>query len=165
MKKINAFLIVMIMLASRTVNATTTSAPLTVSVTPNAGNCSITTTNSVSFVYGGILPVNGNGAVVVNCANGINYSIGLDAGLHFDGTYRWVVDGANSSGIAYGLYQDSNHTIDWGDMGVTISDSAVSDVGIGADQTHTVYGVLTTLVGGVISVQPYSDTINVVVNY
>jgi len=117
-----------------------------------------------------------NSTITVNCPNGTPYRIDIDKGFNTIGTSgnpRRVKTGTAtatlSNTILYLLYKTTNFVIsdEWGDNGATYCTTCPtvptgkSATGTGADQVHTVYGVLwTTTTAGT-----YSDTVVVTVNY
>lgn len=146
------------LIASSALNAATVSTPLSVTLSVGAGSCSVLAA-PVAFVDTGTFPIYADGSVTVTCSNGSNYSIGLDGGLHYDGVGRWVDDG-NGNSVQYLLFQDASYLTLWGD-GVN-NGPVLNDVGNGASQTHPVYGAIP---GGNFGAGPYSDAVNVSVNY
>ncbi len=68
--------------------------------------------------------------------------------------------GPGSELLAYGLFQDSGHTINWGD---TVGTDTKSGTGDGAIQSFTVYGKLPQ--AQFIGPGAYSDTITVTLTF
>jgi spore coat protein U-like protein len=138
--------------------ATTT---LGVSLTINAG-CNVSS-SSVAFPAQSVLAsaVNQSGSVSVTCTNTTPYNVGLDkgAGSGASVTNR-LMTGPASATVAYGLYQDSGHSTNWGN---TVGTDTVTGTGNGSAQTLTVYGQIgaqtTPAPGG------YADTVNVTVTF
>src|SRR6266542_6750642 len=134
-------------------SATTT---LGVSLTINAG-CNVSST-SVAFPAQSVLAsgVNQTGTVVVTCTNTTPYNVELDQGAGSGATVtNRLMTGPSSATVAYGLYQDSGHTTNWGKTDGT---DTVAGTGNGSAQTLTVYGHIaaqTTPAPG-----SYADTVN-----
>jgi len=82
--------------------------------------------------------------IEVTAPVGLNYDVTIDAGYYFSGASRQVGNGL--AGLAYNLYQDAGHTIEWGDSGfgnTYPAGSSLFGTGTGIAQPYTVYGVLT----------------------
>jgi spore coat protein U-like protein len=139
-------------------SATTT---LGVSLTINAG-CNVSST-SVAFPAQSVLAsgVNQTGTVAVTCTNTTPYNIELDQGAGSGATVsNRLMTGPSSATVAYGLYQDSGHSTNWGKTDGT---DTVAGTGNGSAQTLTVYGHIaaqTTPAPG-----SYADTVNVTVTF
>jgi spore coat protein U-like protein len=139
-------------------SATTT---LGVSLTINAG-CNVSST-SVAFPAQSVLAsgVNQTGTVAVTCTNTTPYNIELDQGAGSGATVtNRLMTGPSSATVAYGLYQDSAHSTNWGKTDGT---DTVAGTGNGSAQTLTVYGHIaaqTTPAPG-----SYADTVNVTVTF
>ncbi len=125
------------------------------------GACTVSASN-LNFGTAGTLTsnVDTTNTISVSCSNLTPYSIGLDGGLSgsSDPTLRKMVNGP--SDITYGIYQNSAHTIPWGN---TTGTNTISGVGNGTTQNYTAYGrvaVQTTPEPGT-----YSDTIIVTMTY
>ena len=137
-------------------SATTT---LGVSLTINAG--SNVSSTSVAFPAQSVLAsaVSQTGTVVVTCTNTTPYQVQLDQGAGSGATVtNRLMTGPASATVAYGLYQDSAHTTNWGKTNGTDTES-----GTGSAQTLTVYGHIaaqTTPAPGA-----YADTVNVTVTF
>jgi spore coat protein U-like protein len=104
--------------------------------------------------------VTGSSTVSVQCAPGVTYNVGLDAGQHGGGDInaRKMVLGTHS--VAYQLYRDSGRTQVWG---TTIGSNTETGTGNGSLQNLTVYGSVpaqTTPIAGT-----YNDTVTVTVTY
>jgi spore coat protein U domain-containing protein, fimbrial subunit CupE1/2/3/6 len=139
-------------------SATTT---LGVSLTINAG-CNVSST-SVAFPAQSVLAsgVNQTGTVAVTCTNTTPYDVQLDQGAGSGATVtNRLMTGPSSATVAYGLYQDSAHSTNWGKTNGT---DTVAGTGNGSAQTLTVYGHIaaqtTPAPGG------YADTVNVTVTF
>ncbi len=103
--------------------------------------------------------------ITVQCSKGQAYSVSLGQGLNNtdpgkDGFNR-LKSGTNF--IQYGLYRDAAHLLYWND-GTIKGDRRLTATGDGADQKHTIYGVLykaaTTPPAG-----DYTDTVAIEVTY
>ena len=80
-------------------------------------------------------PATATAQLNVRCTKNVSYQISMNGGESnaTDPTQRWL---GGTSGISYGLYQDSNHLIPWG------SEIAQTKKGVatGLAEVHTVYG-------------------------
>src|SRR5436190_14106529 len=148
-------------LASGAAFAGTATTTLGVSLTINAG-CNVSST-SVAFPAQSVLAsgVNQTGTVAVTCTNTTPYNIELDQGAGSGATVtNRLMTGPSSATVAYGLYQDSGHSTNWGKTDGT---DTVAGTGNGSAQTLTVYGHIaaqTTPAPGA-----YADTVNVTVTF
>jgi len=141
-------------------------------------SCSVTTA-PLSFGSGtGTAAVYANTTITVNCSSGAPYRIDIDAGQNLvspQDTPRRVKTGTApadfTNTVSYHLAKIAggfNSTNYWGDNGATFCTTCTTvptgkdGVGIGADEVHTVYGMLgtTAAAAGV-----YTDTLTVTVNY
>lgn len=107
--------------------------------------------------------VTATGQINVQCNGKIPYDIALNAGLHYNGSWRGVSNGTER--LNYGLYAPSS--AEWGDAGYEGSyawGNPVSSVGTGALQSHVVTG---RLFPSSVLVQPgyYSDTVKVTLHF
>jgi spore coat protein U-like protein len=146
---------------SQSALAGTATTTLGVSLTINAG-CNVSS-SPVAFPAQAVLAsaVNQSGNISVTCTNTTPYNVGLDkgAGSGASVTNR-LMTGPASATVAYGLYQDSGHSTNWGN---TVGTDTVTGTGNGSAQTLTVYGQVgsqtTPAPGG------YADTVNVTVTF
>lgn len=81
-------------------------------------------------------PVTSTGTLSVNCSEGTPYRIGLDSGIHSESAGERRMS-YNDVLVPYDLYQDSGHSIVWGDTAAT---DMMSATGTATNQLHTVYG-------------------------
>jgi spore coat protein U-like protein len=107
------------------------------------------------------------GSLGVNCAAGVAYAVGIDAGQHYEGAYRRMGNGGVY--VPYVLRVGGSNGPEWGDTGLsTILSSymethpapAVQENGDGSLQSFSLWG------DADISDAPagtYSDTVNVTV--
>jgi spore coat protein U-like protein len=121
--------------------------------------------------YVGTVDKYANGDVIVNCNDGVGYSISLDAGSNYESsfaTYRHVCGASAPSDCSpYLLYQDVGLTTEWGDGSSTHPAAILSDLSTiadGTDQSHPVYGWLLNR-SPAPPVGLLSDVVNVSVNY
>ena len=130
--------------------------------------CVINSTATLNFGTLGVLGGSGGTAnndqtttVAVQCTNTTPYNIGLDAGTGSGGTTATrVLTGPSNATVNYKLYQDSGHSVNWGN---TVGTDTSSQTGNGASQSWTIYGRIppqTTPAPGA-----YSDTVTVTVTY
>ena len=132
-----------------------------------AGNCIVSTT-PLNFGNASLLTsnVDGVGTISVKCTNTTPYSIGLDNGLHVNGSQRRMQ--ASSSFINYNLYTDAARTSAWTSTtsATTCTSGAntcVLGTGTALNQNVSVYGRVppqTSPPPGV-----YADTIIVTVTF
>jgi len=132
-----------------------------------AGNCIVSTT-PLNFGNASLLTsnVDGVGTISVKCTNTTPYSIGLDNGLHVNGSQRRMQ--ASSSFINYNLYTDAARTSAWtGATSATTctsgTNTCVLGTGTALNQNVSVYGRVppqTSPPPGV-----YADTIIVTVTF
>jgi spore coat protein U-like protein len=140
----------------------TTTASFTVkaTVTPQ---CTLTTSD-INFGNVGALsnPVTASGTVTVRCTSNAGYTISMDGGnsKSTDPTRRWMGGTTPQTGVSYGLYQNSQYSLPWGNTpGLT-----KLDIGSGSNQIFTVYGRTNPS-----TITPpadtYNDTVIVTVTY
>ena len=115
--------------------------------------------------FGSYLPTTASTAtsvITVACSNTVPYNVGLDAGTSTGATVtsRAMTGPTGALPLHYNLFQDSAHTINWGD---TVGTDTVPGTGNGSGQTLTVYGQIPSGQGN----RPgaYTDTITVTVTY
>jgi spore coat protein U-like protein len=150
-------------LASTGASATTATSPFTVQVTI-AASCTVVSGTLLNF-GGSVGVLTGNldvsTTLQVQCTNTTAYNIGLDKGANGASvTTRLMKGGPSNETIAYSLYRDSAHTLNWG---VTIGTDTQAGTGTGAAQTYTVYGRIgqqNTPTPGL-----YIDTVTITVTY
>jgi spore coat protein U-like protein len=97
----------------------------------------------------------------VTCSNGTTYNVGLNAGSASGATVTTrAMTGPGSATLSYAMYQDTNHTNNWGQ---TVGTDTEAGTGNGSAQTLTVYGELAA--GQYPAPGSYSDTITATVTY
>ena len=105
--------------------------------------------------------VSGQSSITVNCTNGTTWNVGLNQGV-FSGatTSTRKMTGPGSFALAYGLFTDSTHTTNWGNI---VGTDTKSGTGAGVDQVLNVYGLIpgTQNVGA----GHYEDTITATVTF
>src|SRR5580765_7080268 len=133
---------------SLTVSATVVSACSVSAATLNFGS-SIDLTSAA-------LPLDASSTMTVLCTSTTPYSIALDAGANAGGATnfgaRAIKNGSHTLG--YQLYLDAPRTMIWGNG---TGSSTSPGVGIGSNQTLTIYGRLPGLTGAVPGT--YTDTV------
>jgi spore coat protein U-like protein len=136
-------------------------ATTTFSVTATvAATCTVTATNLAFGSYTGV-PVNATSTVSVTCTNTTPYNVGLDAGTSPGATVTTrKMTGPGGATLGYALYQDSAHSINWGN---TVGTNTESGTGNGSPQALTVYGQVPA--GQFVSPGAYTDTITATVTY
>jgi len=105
--------------------------------------------------------VSGQSQITVNCTNGTSWNVGLNEGV-FSGatTSTRKMTGPGSFALAYGLFTDSAHTANWGNI---VGTDTKSGTGAGIDQVLNVYGLIpgTQNVGA----GHYEDTITATITF
>ena len=146
------------LLASPSLAATTTT---TFSVTATVQATCLISANTLAFgTYTGV-QIAATTTLQVTCTNTTPYNVGLNPGLGSGSTVTTrKMTGPASATLNYALYQDSPHTINWGQ---TVSTDTVAGTGNGSAQTLTVYGLLAA--GQYPAPGAYSDTITATVTY
>lgn len=123
--------------------------------------CTVTATD-LNFGNAGLLAGSnhdGTSSISVTCVSDTQYKIGLDNGLHANGTTRRML-GSGGQLVRYELYSNNGRTTRWGN---TPTVDTVDKTGNGNAQTATVYGRVpaqSTPASGT-----YTDTITVTVTY
>ncbi len=146
-------------LLSGQAQAATASTTFSVTATMMA-NCTISATNLAFGSYTGAL-TNATSTISVTCTKSTTYNVGLDAGTSTGATVTTrKMTGPAGATLAYALYQDSAHTINWGN---TVSTDTVSGTGNGSAQTLTVYGEVPA--GQSVTPGAYTDTITATITY
>ncbi|BBB14875.1 spore coat protein U [Candidatus Rickettsiella viridis] len=136
------------------VSATVIAACLVGTVTPVAfGNYDPTSTTD---------NIAGQGVIPVTCTNGTSYTIGLNAGTFTGATVTTRrMTGTSAAGLAYGLFQNTGRTTNWGNTPGTDTPAAV--VATGTSQSVNVYGKITALQA--VAAGSYSDSVTITVNF
>ncbi len=114
----------------------------TFEVTANVSvSCSVAATDLAFGTYNpnANTPLDAQSNVEVDCTTGTNWNLGLDKGLHgADVTHREMANDTNASVLlAYAIFQDPAHALNWGD---TVGVDTVSGVGTGVVQEIGAYG-------------------------
>ncbi|MFI4962795.1 MAG: spore coat U domain-containing protein [Legionellales bacterium] len=144
-----------------------TTATTTFTVTAQVLKACVVTATTMAFgIYN---PVSGaavpqTSTIATTCTSGTTYQTGLDAGTGTGATVSTrAMSGITtpSDQLAYGLFQNSGHTINWGNTPGTDTPAAVS--GSGAPQNATVYGLIAA--NTTAPIDTYLDTITVTVTY
>jgi spore coat protein U-like protein len=126
-------------------------------------NCSITAT---PLAFGNYDPTSvtdtaGTNTVSVTCTGSAAYAIALNGGATSGSTIaqRKMADTANHT-LNYGLYQDSGHTVLWGD-GTT--GTKKTGTGTSTAQNYVTYGVITH--AQAVPAGAYTDTITATITF
>lgn len=137
-----------------------------------ASDCKLSAGNLALGNYvPGAGPVTATSTISVNCTRGTAFTVKLGAGQGSGATVgnRTMVGSASATDLLnYQLYQDSAHTIAWGDGTGGTSTEALTGQGMGAAQTQalTVYGqIADSATNQTAAPDSYSDTITVSVSY
>ena len=139
--------------------ATATATTFGVSATV-AAICTVST-NALAFgTYSGTVD-NVSTTLSVTCTNSTAYNVGLDAGGFTGATVTTrKMTGANGGSLAYALYSDSGHAVNWGNTSGT---DTVAGTGNGSVQSLTIYGQISG--GQYPTPGSFSDTVTATVYY
>jgi spore coat protein U-like protein len=102
--------------------------------------------------------------ISVNCTNTTPFNIGLNAGTGSGATVNNRIMTSGTNTLNYSLYQDSGHSLVWGNtVGTNTVSGTGGGLGGGSAITRTVYGQIPSQPG----TPPgnYADTITVTVTY
>lgn len=89
-----------------------------------SATCLISTTNLNFARYTGVL-ASSTSAIMVTCTNTTPYNVGLNAGTAPSATVTTrKMSGPGGALLAYALYQDAAHTINWGNTIGTDTETA-----------------------------------------
>lgn len=137
------------------------SLPITAVVT---ASCALGSINSVAFGNyspADVSPKDAQGSIRVTCPQNVNYNVGLNAGTGAGAvaTNPRVMTGTPSGTLNYGLYQDAQRAIVWGN---TVGTNTVAGVG-GNNNPITVYGRIPP--GQNVPLATFADTIMVIVTF
>jgi spore coat protein U-like protein len=106
----------------------------------NAASCSASASGIAFGSYVASTAIDITGTVTVTCPSGTAYNISLNAGTGTGGTTTTrEMSGPNSSTLGYQMFQNSSHTLNWGD---TVGTNTVAGTGTGKAQKYDIYGVL-----------------------
>jgi len=105
-------------------------------------------------------PTNATANMQITCTMGDSYTVALGVGTGVGATDvgRKMTLAAGSTTLTYGIYSDTNRTVNWG------GSSTVSGTGTGALQTLTAYGQIAPQQAQV-TAGVYTDTVVATVNY
>jgi spore coat protein U-like protein len=136
-------------------------ATTTFSVTANVvSTCAVSATTAAFGPYTGTT-TDTTATVTVTCSNLTTYNVGLSAGLATGATVTTrAMTGPSATLLNYGLFQDSAHSVNWGD---TVGTDTVAGTGNGLGQSLTVYGQVPA--GQFVESGAYTDTITATVTY
>ena len=148
-----------LVLAPMSADAATATTTFAVTATVQA-TCLVSATPLAFGTYTGVL-VNSTSTVSVTCTNTTPYNVGLSAGLATGATVLTrKMTGPASAVLAYAMYSDSGHSVNWGQ---TIGTDTVTGTGNGSAQAITVYGQTTA--AQYVAPGAYTDTITATVTY
>ena len=139
-------------------SAATLTAPIAVTASV-AASCSFGASALAFGAYTGSI-TDVNASVTANCILGTTYTIALNPGVAPGATTttRKLVSGANT--IAYSLYSDSGHTVNWGNITGT---DTVAGSGSGGAQAYPVYGRI--VAGLTPAAGSYTDTVTATITF
>jgi spore coat protein U-like protein len=106
----------------------------------NAASCSAYASGIAFGSYVASTAIDITGTVTVTCPNGTAYNVSLNAGMGTGGnTTTREMSGPNSTTLGYQMFQNSSHTLNWGN---TVGTNTVAGTGNGNAQTYNIYAVL-----------------------
>lgn len=97
----------------------------------------------------------------ITCTTGTTYAVGIDAGLHSADVAARKMEGPAAATLTYSIYQDSLHTLVWGN---TQGVNTVSGTGNGVNQELVAYGIAPEP-SPVPGPGTYTDTVTVYIYY
>ena len=122
--------------------------------------CLISATNLAFGTYTGV-QIAATSTISITCTNTSPYNVGLNPGTAPGATVTTrKMTGPGGALLAYALYQDAGHTINWGQ---TVGTDTEAGTGNGSAQALTVNGLLTA--GQFVTPGSYVDTITATVTY
>lgn len=136
--------------------------PVTDSVT---AACSVTATNiALGVVASTATNVPGSGAITIECSPSTKYFVGLaPSNGNANGAGTMTGSAGNGSTVPYQLYQDSAHSIIWGNTATSTSaGNGVGGHGNGKTQGYSVYVLMPS---ANYPADTYADTVTVTVNF
>lgn len=138
-------------------SGTTSNGTPGVSVTVSAA-CQVSAT-TMSFTQKVVLTkvTDASSTITLRCSGTTPWRVNLNGGLEANTAARKMRSGANR--IAYGLYRDSNYTLNWG----STTTDGMTGTGTGVDQTLTIYGRVPIQAAPMAGL--YADTITVTLTY
>lgn len=163
--KIAAITLSLIGLTPVTTSVQAATATTTLGVSATVVSTCTAASTPVAFGNYSLAAKDGTGAITVTCTSDVlAYNVALGAGSGTGATItsrKLTLDASNS--LDYGLYSDSNRTLNWGDT--TLAGAVLSTFGTGAGttKTFTVYGQIPA--NQAVSAGTYTDTVAVTVNY
>lgn len=121
-----------------TVSAQTATTNFDVRITI-AAECRIVAANPLDFGSAGVLAANVDVAtsMQVVCTNTTPYNIGLNGGSTAGGTTTTRLMTSGTATVAYQLFRDAGHTLNWG---TTVGTNTLASTGTGNTQTFPIYG-------------------------
>lgn len=123
--------------------------------------CSITSNTPLSFGNYSGSAISATTTVMVTCTSTTPFNVGLNAGTASGATVgHRMLTGPGSVTLNYGIYQDTGHTVNWGE---TIGTDTVAGTGNGSAQPLTLYGYMPS--GPAANPGAYTDTITATVTY
>jgi spore coat protein U domain-containing protein, fimbrial subunit CupE1/2/3/6 len=154
-------LVAFVILGSRPSFAVTISSTMNVTLQIVA-ECVVDLTPDLNFATVGLLDSNIDVTVdiTVECTSGTTYDIKIGPGDHDSGSDTDRNMSSGTADVDYDLYQDSGHTLPWGQ---TTGTNTVSGTGTGGDVVHTVYGRVPSQTTP--APDNYTDTVLIMVDY
>jgi spore coat protein U-like protein len=106
----------------------------------HAASCSTYASGIAFGSYVASTAIDITGTVTVICPSGTAYNVSLNAGMGTGGTTTTrEMSGPNSTTLGYQMFQNSSHTLNWGN---TVGTNTVAGTGTGNAQTYDIYAVL-----------------------
>ncbi|MEO9336528.1 spore coat U domain-containing protein [Mesorhizobium sp. SB112] len=128
---------------SGTAYSQTATTQFNVQITINA-ECLINSAGDLTFPATGVIDaaVDATSDIAVQCTNGTDYDLGLDAGQGAAATVATrQMTGPGAETVDYSLYTDPARSTVWGN---TVTVDTVAGTGTGTEQVYTVYGQVPT---------------------
>lgn len=123
-------------------------------------SCTLSATPLAFGLYSGAV-LDTVSSLTVTCTNTTAWSIGLSAGTASGATVSSrAMPGTGGTPLAYALYRDAAHSINWG---TTVGTDTLAGTGSGGDQQVPVYGEIGA--GQYVTPGAYADTVIATVTY
>jgi spore coat protein U-like protein len=131
-------------------------APFNITATV-AGSCTLSAADASLGAYDSSTDLDGTAEITYQCTSGLSPSISLGAPFH-------TLSTGTGGNIDYNLYQDSGHSVLWGD-GVTNGSQTEGVTADGSSHNATAYIRVYAGQGGSAWAGSYSDTVTATINW
>ncbi|MFL9925301.1 spore coat U domain-containing protein [Herbaspirillum lusitanum] len=160
-KKIQSFIIAMMVTAIASAPVAAASITGTLGVITQVFSACAVTGSTVAFGVYGSSQLDQTGSITVLCTFGTSYNVGLDSGTGSGATTAVrKMTGLAGSTLNYALYRDASRTSLWGS---SIGTDTQSGFALGLPQNLTVYGRIPA--SQTARADTYSDTVTVTLTY